>query len=61
VTGVRIGPHPLDSDDLTPDIVRAVLARRMGMTNPAVDELTDDIVTRLRQYEMHRLGVLVAG
>ena len=56
VTGIDLGPHPFDDDDMTPDIVRSVLVRRLGEFNPSVDVLTADIVQRLRAYDMHRLG-----
>lgn len=59
VTGCRLGPHPLDDDDMTACIVRSVLQRRMGASNPSIDAVVDDITQRLRAYEMHKLGALV--
>lgn len=61
VTGTRLGPHPLDDDDMTMCIVRSVLRRRMGEHNPAVDDVANDITTRLRAYEMHKMGVSVGS
>jgi hypothetical protein len=50
--GLVFGTHPLDDDDMTPDIVETVLRKRMGQHNPAVGEVTRDIMARLRAYHV---------
>ncbi len=50
--GLVFGTHPLDDDDLTPDIVSTVLRKQMGEHNPSVGVVTDDIVTRLRAFHL---------
>jgi hypothetical protein len=56
VTGVRIGPHPWDDDDMTEDIVSSVLHRYMGNGHPGVSRMVGDIVSALRAYDLHRWG-----
>jgi hypothetical protein len=51
--------HPLDDDDLTPDIVAGVLRQRMGEHNPAVGETTQDIMKRLRAYRVAQMESLL--
>jgi hypothetical protein len=57
--GLVFGTHPLDDDDMTPDIVETALRKRMGHTNPAVGEVTRDIVERLRAYRVAELEAMV--
>lgn len=46
--------HPLDDDDLTPDIVATAL-RRTVRDPVVVDRATRDIVNLIREYQMYRL------
>ncbi len=53
--GLVFGTHPLDDDDMTGDIIEARLRKRMGEHNPAVGEITRDLVARLRAYRVAEL------
>jgi hypothetical protein len=59
--GLVFGTHPLDDDDMTPDIVETVLRKRMGEHNPAVGQTTQDIVQRLRAYHVAEMETVLMG
>jgi hypothetical protein len=59
--GLVFGTHPLDDDDLTGDIIEVGLRKRMGEHNPAVGEITRDLLARLRAYRYAEMEDLVMG
>ncbi len=51
--GLVFGTHPLDDDDMTPDIVCTVLRRTPGVVD--ADRAAREITALIREYQLYRL------